>query len=153
MLVLLVAGISCHEQNDTAVLSDEFMDVYIPDAYKAGLASGRADYASEEVIREIVVIKPTGEKIYGKAKLTLSVEGEHLIKFQMTQNLFQETGLTPDFWLEGFSKLEGGKTTILNIGDCLSKCNSLEKSEKGWCKAGCWIGFAASVAVVVIAIV
>jgi hypothetical protein len=67
----------------------------------------------------------------------------------MTKNVFDKTGLTPNFWVDGLKKSSNSGGRISNIGGCLDSCENLD-SGRFWCKAGCWIELAAVVAAVII---
>jgi hypothetical protein len=109
----------------------------------------------ETVIDEIdvQVTKEDGSVVLGKIRLEVPVgDEETLVKLEMTTNLFQQTDLTTDFFVnyDENSNLKG----TMGIGTCLKACNSIEKGEgRGWCKAGCWGELALKAAAVAVAII
>jgi hypothetical protein len=151
--VIFAVAISCSDEQSLKK-EDVFTSVVIPDSYKNSSSNGRSSTSStEEVIREITVTTATGEVVRGKVKLTIPSEGDGLIGFEITQNIFDQTDLTPTFWTDGVSKQSNAGGRIASIGECLSGCQDIPRGEgRGWCKAGCWVELAATVAIVIIAI-
>lgn len=150
--VILSGVISCSDEQSLKK-EDVFASVIIPNSYKNSSSNGRTSTSTEEVIREITVTTSTGEVIRGKVKLTIPSEGDGLVGFEITQNIFDQTDLTPTFWTDGVSKQSNAGGRIAGIGECLSGCQDIPKGEgRGWCKAGCWVELAATVAIVIIAV-
>jgi hypothetical protein len=150
--IILVGVTSCSEEQ--GLKNEEvFTSVVIPDSYKNSSPNGRASSATEEIIRDITVTTTSGEVVHGKVKLTIPTEGDGLVGFEITQNIFDQTELTPTFWTDGVSKQSNAGGRIAGIGECLSGCQDIPKGEgRGWCKAGCWVELAATVAIVIIAV-
>lgn len=151
--LIFASALSCTDQEQSLKKEDTFAFVAIPDGYKNSSPNGRTTSTAEEVIRDIIVTTATGEIVHGKVKLTLPEEGDGLVGFEITQNIFDQTELTPTFWTDGVSKQDNAGGRIASIGECLSGCQDIPKGEgRGWCKAGCWVELAAAVAIVIIAI-
>jgi hypothetical protein len=148
---IFVGVISCSEEQ--GLKNEEvFASVVIPDSYKNSSPNGRTSSATEEIIRDITVTTTSGEVVHGKVKLTIPTEGDGLVGFEITQNIFDQTELTPTFWADGVAK-QNNAGRIAGIGECLSGCQDIPKGEgRGWCKAGCWVELAATVAIVIIAV-
>jgi len=150
--IISVGIISCSEEQ--GLKNEEvFASVAIPDSYKNSSTNGRTSSATDEVIRDITVTTTSGKVVHGKVKLTIPIEGDGLVGFEITQNIFDQTELTPTFWTDGVSKQNNAGGRIASIGECLAGCQEIPKGEgRGWCKAGCWIELAAAVAIVIIAV-
>ena len=150
--MVLASVLSCSDQEQNLKKQDVFASVVIPDGYKNNSQNGRTSAATEEIIRDITVTTSTGEVVRGKVKLTMPTEGDGLVGFEITQNIFDQTELTPTFWTEGVSNQNNSGGRVASIGECLSACDGREGG-KFWCKAGCWVELAAVVAIVIIAVV
>lgn len=152
-LLVLISFLSCSDQEKLIIEEENFTSVDIPVTYKQNLPNGRNTSSAEEVIRDIKVTNLKGEVVYGKVKLIFPMEGDGLISFEMTRNIFDQTELTPTFWTDALSKADYTGGRVEGIGSCLKDCQSLAQGEgRGWCKAGCWVELAAVVAVVIIAL-
>jgi len=156
VLIAIIAIISwgCNEQ---LVVVEElsFNEVAIPNNLKADITNGRVsslDINVEEI--EVKVITDDGKEIIGKMRFTIPVGEENtLIKFEMTNNIFEKTALTHDFWMEYDNSTNSANGRVAGIGSCLKDCNTMDKGDgRGWCKAGCWAELALQAAMVAVAI-
>jgi len=142
--------ISCSEKNDEEQINYDFVDVEIPSYLTSTLKSTTE---ADTVVMDIKVTDDNGNEVIGKMEFLIPVDEDNtLISFRMTSNIFEDTDLTTDFWVN--SEDESSLKSAMGIGTCLSKCNEMEKGEgRGWCKGGFWAELAIKAAAVVATIV
>ena len=147
--LVTVALIACNEQAEVTTSEPEFVEVSIPSDYKAS-TSTRTSSDIEEVIVDIKVIDNEGNESIGQAKLVMPEDDETLISFEMTSNIFEETSLTPDFWVS--ESTANGRVSA--VTGCFRNCKADHRDGNGLgkCRASCWIDIAVVVAVVVIVV-
>ena len=154
LLIITFVAWGCNDQPE--VVEDlSFNEVAIPNNLKTDLSNGRIssnDFYVEEI--DVKGITDDGREIIGKMRFTIPVgEDNTLIKFEMTNNIFEQTALTPDFWVEYDNNMNTENGRVAGIGTCLKNCQGFEKGDgRGWCKAGCWAELALKAAMVAIAI-
>ena len=147
----------CTEQPEVAP-DLSFSEVVIPDNYKSAISNGigaPTEFEVEEI--DVKVITNEGKEIIGKLRFTMPVgDEETLIKFEMTNNIFGETPLTPNFWI--INDLETNTSEARISGSsCIAGCQTAftidgEKQKgRGACKALCWLEVVIAVAAVVVA--
>jgi len=106
-----------------------------------------------------MVTNENGEEIFGKMRFTIPPGDDNtLIKFEMTNNIFDKTALMPDFWVDYDNNVDTSNGRVMGIGTCLKACqtgftdSSGNKIKgRGACKAGCWGQLAIAAATVVVA--
>ena len=81
-------------------------------------------------------------------------EDNTLINFEMTNNIFQQTDLTPDFWIDYDNNMETEDGRVANeTADCLKGYNDYSRGGgRGAYKFGYWATLAIQVAMVAITI-
>ncbi len=160
LLIVTFVG-ACADQSDVAAPSfNEFTEVAIPDAYRSHLIqNGR--FSSDEVEIHEVDVKITredGTEVIGKMRFTMPASGEEtLVAFEMTSDLFDGTGLSPDFWISnpGIDGALDGRIASSCIASCQKEFTDKDGNKikgRGVCKANCWLETAAKVAAVFVAI-
>ena len=155
MLLIALLFWRCNEPS--SVIEDlRFNEVAIPNNLKTDITNGRVssqDIDIEEI--EVKVITDDGKEVIGKMRFTIPIgEDNTLINFEMTNNIFQQTDLTPDFWIDYDNNMETEDGRVANeTADCLKGCNDYNRGGgRGACKFGCWATLAIQVAMVAITI-
>ncbi len=159
--ILLVGIITISSCSKKSVKSDTgYTEVQIP---KSLIQSNNLKSTTtfipkdERVVKEpFVLYEGDTVALNGTQIITLDEHG-NMIKLEISNNIFNESSLTPDF-LQKYEQLNSPKATHLKstqniegIGTCLKACGSVK--HPGWCKAGCWAELAIKAAAVVVAIV
>jgi len=121
-----------------------FNEVAIPNNLKTDITNGRVssqDIDIEEI--EVKVVTDEGKEIIGKMRFTIPIgEDNTLINFEMTNNIFQQTDLTPNFWIDYANNMETEDSRVANeTADCLQGCNGYNRGGgrgggRGACKFG-----------------
>jgi hypothetical protein len=155
--LMLLVMLSCTQDEKLEEPINEFVNINFPDTYKYK-NSERASF--EEDVKEVVVevVNEDGSIITGKMRFTMPDNfDEKLLKFEMTQNLIDQTELDENFWVNNDT---GNEMENLRKLGCIASCQKEftdddgEKIQgRGWCKANCWIETAAKVGAVVVAVV
>jgi hypothetical protein len=155
--LMLLVILSCNQDEKLEEPINEFVNIDFPDTYKYK-TSERASF-NEDLIEVVVeVVNEDGSVINGKMRFTMPENSdEKLVKFEITQNLLDETKLDENFWLNNDS---GNEFENLRKLGCLANCQKEwtdrdgEKIKgRGLCKASCWAQTAAKVAAVVVAVI
>ncbi len=104
----------------------------------------------ERVVKEpFVLYEGDTVALTGTQIITMDKYG-NLIKLEISNNIFNNSKLTPDFLQKYYDevssqKSSGLKTTksIEGISGCYDQCKKDYKKHqgRGWCKAGCWGNF------------
>ncbi len=124
----------CTEQPEIA--EPEFVEVVIPDAYKSNSNSITASDEVDDLVLDVLIITTDGKEVTGKVHLIMP-DNETLSYMAMTQNIFDETGLTPEYWIEALQTNSDGRISRTK-GGCFAKCRDMKKGEgRGTCKAEC----------------
>lgn len=160
--VILLMGIitisSCSKKNIKS--NTGYTEVQIP---KSLIQSNNLKSSSvfvpkdERVVKEsFVLYEGDTAALNGTQIITLDEYG-NMIKLEISNNIFNESSLTPNF-LQKYEELNSQKTTgfkssknVEDIGTCLKACGSVK--HPGWCKAGCWAELAIKAAAVVVAVI
>jgi len=156
-LLFAIAFAACNEQEDLVASEPEFVDVVIPELHKSHNSNGRTSSANSDIHEiDVKLIKEDGTEVLGKMRFTMP--DQKLEKFEMTDNLFDETGLEPDFWVDYKSNSTTSSRSYSDscIADCHDEFTDDEGNKikgRGWCKAGCWAKTAAKVAAAAAAVI
>ncbi len=133
IFVLGLFSWNCSQQTVVSEPEYEFTEVAIPDNLKSDL---KVAVETETFEDDIMLMTKEGKEVYGKVRLTFPVNDDYsVVKAELTNNIFQETGLSADFWLR--SELNGNLKSLKNVGACLVACKKAD--HPGWCKIGCWV--------------
>lgn len=162
LLLVVVATLvfSCSDSQET-MNNDEFLEIEIPTQFSS---KSQADYAkgsSNDLDVQVMTIQVTdkeGNVSTGKIRFTMpESHGDYLHKLEMTSNIFEETDLKPDFFI---NKINLARSNVLQKGSCIADCHKQFTDKdgnkikgRGWCKAGCWVDTLVKVATVVVAVV
>ena len=83
--------------------------------------------------------------------------GEYVHKVEMTGNIFEETNLPANFFV---NRKNLKQSKVLQKASCIATCHKTFTDSdgkkikgSGWCKAGCWAKTIATVALAVAAII
>ena len=142
---------SCSKSKEEKPKELDYVDVELPSALKSALKAAGEVQIFE---KDIKVIKDDGTEVIGKMRFAIPENDDFtLVAFEMTSNIFEETNLTPDFWVTQGD--EAALKSAMGIGSCLKNCKEgHEKGEgRGWCRTDCWAELAVKIATVVVAIV
>ena len=160
VILFSIAFIGCDEQNDLTPSEPDFVEVSIPDAYKATYPNGRTTSEDSDIYEmDVKVIKDDGTEVIGKMRFTMPATSDEMLeRFELTSNLISETDLSSDFWINnsGSNSQSNGRIQ----GSCIASCQEAFTDDegdkikgRGACKAECWAQTAIKVAAVVVAIV
>ena len=157
MLLLVSATLfyACDEKTEVNPKAElEFIEVTIPNAYKSATNDKSSSNEVDDVTMDVEITTIEGKEIEGKIHLVMP-DNESLSYFAMTENIFAETGLTPDYWVEALSANTNGR--LLKPQGCFGNCTAKfgkggKKNGKGACKANCWLDIAVKVATIIKAI-
>lgn len=147
LLTLTLFFASCSEENDATDNEINFVSVEIPNDFKAP-GNGRVNSEDiDEVTFEVTVITEDGTESVGYGRMIFP-DDESISSFELSENIFTETGLDSDFWVNAVSDFSAGRVDATNGG-----CNCKELYEKGEgrgnCRLRCWGGVVIAVGVVV----
>jgi hypothetical protein len=160
-LLLLALSIMFSCSNDSEITPvNEFTAIEIPQSFKAKSNSNKSTNNEDDFEVETLDIEVTdkdGNIAIGQIRFTMPENhGEYLHKLEITGNIFEETNLSPDFFVNQKSLKESG---VLQKSSCIASCHSTytdkdgkKISGRGWCKAGCWAKIVAAVAASVAAV-
>lgn len=155
LILPLIALNACTKQIETEQKTTEFKNVHLPDFMKA---SDKSEYETYSIVEaEIIAYSPEEKKVSGTIRFTIPDTPENtLLKLEITDNIFQQTNLSPEFLLEAEEKgfLNSEKSS------CIAACQEAftddegnSQSGLGWCKAQCWAKTIISAAATIIAAV
>jgi hypothetical protein len=155
LILPLIALNACTKQIETEQKTTEFKNVHLPDFMKA---SDKSEYETYSIVEaEITAYTPDREKISGTIRFTMPDTPENtLLKLEITDNIFQQTHLSPKFLLEAEEKgfLNSEKSScIASCQEQFTDDNGNKLSGLGWCKAECWAKTIISAASTIIAAV
>lgn len=143
LLGLIMFFTSCNEENDALESEIEFVSVDIPEGYKSS-ENGRGT-EEEELTFEVTVMAENGVSSIGYGRMVFP-DDESISSFELSENIFAETGLETDFWVNAASDASGGRIDATN--GC--KCKDLPRGNgRGNCRLRCWGGVVIAVGVIV----
>jgi len=151
---------SCSNDSEITPVN-ELTEIAIPQFFKAKTNSSKSANNAEEFVVETLDIEVTDKDCNiskGQIRFTMPENhGEYLEKLEISDNIFEETNLSPDFFVNKTSLKQSG---ALQKGSCKADCHSTYTDKegnkikgRGWCKAGCWADTVIKVAGLVVAIV
>lgn len=162
ILLLLTISVlfSCSKDSEITTAL-EFTSIEIPQSFKAKSNLNKSTNNEEEFEVETLDIEVTdkdGSVSIGQIRFTMPENNsEYLQKLEITSNIFEETNLTPDFFV---NKTSLNQSKVLQKGSCIADCQKqfTDKDGKkikgrGWCKAGCWADTVIKVAGIVVGII
>ena len=147
VLLVLIFSVACNRQNDVVPTQPKFVEVTIPDAYKANESGQGAGPEVDDLILDIQMTSETGKEVFGKLHLIMPDNGT-LKYLAVTENILKTAKLTPDFWKEALNQhlLNGRKS---GSQGCFATCRGMKKGQgRGTCKALCWLQVVKDVALV-----
>lgn len=144
-IALITLGVfACSKETvEEPEVKTAYIDVPIPNKY----LSQSCDVECETTENDIIVTTKDGRQIEGKVRITSPIDNpDYLIQFELSSNIFQETTMDPNFWVENDNSPYRLKAScIASCHDEYTNDDGSKVKSRGACKAGCWVKTAAAV--------
>lgn len=161
LLSLTLTVIFSCSNDSKSIQSDEFTSIEIPQSFKSKTNVKESINNNKEYEIETLNIEVTdknGNVAIGQMRFTMPENhGEYLQKLEITSNIFKETNLEPDFFVNQQNLKTSG---VLQKASCIADCHKAFTDKegnkikgRGWCKAGCWAKTVATVALAVAGVI
>ena len=146
LMIALFLTTACDENESGSEFPLIFTSIDIPDVYLSP-NNIRIDIDEIEIHEvSISITNNAGIERKGLMQITLpEKEGDKLYSLALTQNILEESNLSPTFWIEYIDLNQPETNGRLNAESCISQCHETftdESGEKiqgrGACKAHCW---------------
>jgi len=126
----------------------KFTEVEIPAKIKASETLEKSTGNYDKVVKDMVFITNEGKELEGKVRLTMPYDcSESLYNLELTDNFFDETDLSTDFWVIYENETKSSKGP--SYSECAVQCDDNYNDEEHYnhgngtarrrCIARCWV--------------
>ena len=114
-----------HHSNDEAQSIEEemkFESVNIPSSYKSSNSAARTNSDEiDDMTFEVTVTSPEGIESTGYGRM-IFIGDQSISSFELTSNIFEETGINSNFWVDAVGDFSNGRTA-----EEVCNCSGLKK--------------------------